>query len=572
MKVHNKKSDSAIKVGIQLSGILLVSLIIIMIVSNFMKVPETDITKNEGEKNYYLNNVEEAIKEYNLLQEKDKWPIWKLKIAEIYSIQGETQKSSLLVDEALSNRREYIEEKGLNSEDEIQKDKEFINLAVLTLYINEEYEYVHQVIDEYMQSGVENKELLRTWFTLEYVEGNLEKAKEIIAKYPLDINSVEDIVLYADMFAVVDEWKKAISLLNTGWYVNKNAPEVLDSIESMSLIDRNSIIENLNQLIEEDINNLGYKLMLGKVLIMDNSTFEEGKKLVNSLGAEVGTTNLNLVKSEIYIKENDTAKGIKALKEILDNEEKDSYIYSFVEARINYIEENYEAALEWAKRSIIANDKYIKNYSVLVPEILSKLNGVENYEAYLRTALSKEPYNYTTITKLGDLYNSILIDNIRAREYYEMALKFKEDNGEVYYKLALILMEEKEYEKAYEDLEIALQYDNTADKYYRTLGTLFFELEEYDYSIEATRKAYELNPENVLNLNNAGCYYIIVQGNIEAGLENIEEAYNTAPSTLDEETKKVLFDNYNKAKGLYELQKNGGEIIVSKEDFKMFVK
>ena len=53
-------------------------------------------------------------------------------------------------------------------------------------------------------------------------------------------------------------------------------------------------------------------------------------------------------------------------------------------------------------------------------------------------------------------------------------------------------------------------------------------------------------------LNNIACYYISIEGDVGRGFENLKVAYEDMPSNLDEESKKIITENYNKAEKLYE--------------------
>ena len=66
--------------------------------------------------------------------------------------------------------------------------------------------------------------------------------------------------------------------------------------------------------------------------------------------------------------------------------------------------------------------------------------------------------------------------------------------------------------------------------------------------LNSIRKAYSLNENDVLSLNNAACYYVMVDKDIWRGYSNIESAYNDMPSDLDEELKDLITNNYKQLK------------------------
>ena len=54
------------------------------------------------------------------------------------------------------------------------------------------------------------------------------------------------------------------------------------------------------------------------------------------------------------------------------------------------------------------------------------------------------------------------------------------------------------------------------------------------------------------------------------GLINIEAAYNGINDSTDSETKKIITDNYNKAKELYDKYKKNNGNVISIPKFKLF--
>ncbi|MEQ8199645.1 MAG: hypothetical protein ABRQ27_16850, partial [Clostridiaceae bacterium] len=86
--------------------------------------------------------------------------------------------------------------------------------------------------------------------------------------------------------------------------------------------------------------------------------------------------------------------------------------------------------------------------------------------------------------------------------------------------------------------------------------------ENYTEAIKEIRYAYAADKNDPLTLNNAGCFYISINGDLERGMTNLSAAYDARDNITDEETKKSIIDNYNKAKALYdEYKKNTGESI-----------
>ena len=124
-------------------------------------------------------------------------------------------------------------------------------------------------------------------------------------------------------------------------------------------------------------------------------------------------------------------------------------------------------------------------------------------------------------------------------------------------------------DEAITNLKKAISVDENNYKYYRTLGTLYFNNKDYDKAIESIRKAYSLNEKDVLSLNNAACYYIMVEKDIWRGYSNIECAYNDMPSDLDEDLKELITSNYEEIKKVYDKYVNDESTAINIDNLKL---
>ena len=66
---------------------------------------------------------------------------------------------------------------------------------------------------------------------------------------------------------------------------------------------------------------------------------------------------------------------------------------------------------------------------------VSKKQDFNAIEAYYRTALEKEPYNYEFIISLSDYYANVVSNDNKARYYYELALDVRKDDCSLYLKI-----------------------------------------------------------------------------------------------------------------------------------------
>ena len=76
------------------------------------KEVEATIASNSAETAFYNKKYDMAIAEYTKMQENEKdWPIWNMKIAEIYSVKGEFVKSNELIEKVYETRNKLVDAK-----------------------------------------------------------------------------------------------------------------------------------------------------------------------------------------------------------------------------------------------------------------------------------------------------------------------------------------------------------------------------------------------------------------------------------------------------------------------------
>ena len=76
---------------------------------------------------------------------------------------------------------------------------------------------------------------------------------------------------------------------------------------------------------------------------------------------------------------------------------------------------------------------------------------------------------------------------------------------------------------------------------------LYYNANKKEDAIKEIRAAYSLDKNDIVALNNAGCYYIAT-GDYDRGLENIKGAYEKIQTDTDVELVSKLTTNYEKAK------------------------
>jgi len=138
-------------------------------------------------------------------------------------------------------------------------------------------------------------------------------------------------------------------------------------------------------------------------------------------------------------------------------------------------------------------DKAMKTYETLIDIItVNKVNGVDNFEVFLRYGLSASKLNMVE----------------QALKGFSTARTYRQDNFEVNYELGVLEFGRKNYEKAIQLLQQARiqQPDNPA--VLRCMGHAFFRLKKAKEAMTYIRKAIDLAPDDKESLYTlAECYH-----------------------------------------------------------------
>lgn len=516
------------------------------------------ITTNTAEQYYYAGKYDNAIAEYIKMQEKEDWPIYKVKAAEIYSLNGKFNESNNLLKEAMILKDKLVAE---DEETYLEKDKELVNEVIFTFFMNGENDQALSLGEYYLEVYNDYKPLLKTMFTVYMANNKNTYAKEIVEAYPVDRDSAYDLSILAEMQFILGNVNEGINTLKEAYYNDANEIKVSDVIEQAVIFDKNDLLSELEFLNEKNPEE-ALNMFIAKIYSMDEETKEIANEILNDSLNKVNNINCDLIKISIDISENNKSKLKKLVKELSETED-DSYIASYLTAIDYYNDGDYNKAFEKANESIVENRNYPNSYGILIPNIMNALGTLDNVDAYIRTALEKEPFNYYIMLKSGDYYADVVANYTKAEEYYNLAKPFVSKTDEIYYKLAMLDVHQEKFEDAIVDLEEAINVNSENENYYRALGTIYFNENDNEKALEFIRKAFMVNENDVLTLNNAACYYMIVEEDVWRAYANIESAYDDMPKELDEKTKATIIDNYNKIKKVYDVVANDSGAVIT---------
>lgn len=512
--------------------------LVLILIQAIMGDKTVTISNNKAEQYYYDGKFDDAINEYMLMQNDDVWPIWTVKAAEVYSVKGDITHADNLLREAVVKRDKIMLE---NGDKYIEEDKELINEIVFTFYINNELDQAESLGEYYLNTYSKYKPLLKTMFSVYIANGDTKSAEEVVDLYPVDDESAYDLAVLAKMQIILGNYDDGLDNLKKSYNLDKNEIKSFDVIMETCEFDKSKLLNKINKLLDENPKEKSYQVWLDEINSFNKSNNDLTKVIIDEINTNIDVNNLD----------------------------KDSYVYSYIEAWSYYNKGQYNKALEACNTAIVANSEYANTFGILIPKILIATKNTDKVEGYFRTAIYNEPFNYNLITNIGKIYENDLQNYDNAKEMFNFALLLNKDEDVLYYNLAFIDLAMDNTDQAINNLKKAISINENNYKYYRTLGTVYFNNKDYDKAIESIRKAYSLNEKDVLSLNNAACYYIMVEKDIWRGYSNIESAYNDIPSDLDQDLKDLITSNYEAIKKVYDKYVNDESTTINIDNLEL---
>jgi predicted Zn-dependent protease len=542
-------------------GILCIVLISIMFLSikllNGNKTSDSSKLATQAEKHFFAQEYDLAIEKYTKLAEEDKLsPKWNIKIAEIYSVKNDLNNSLKYIDIA----KKYKE-----------IDADTYNYMVFTEFMNGKYEEALKDGEIALSKYPKDRNLVKTMFTVYMGSNKAPEAKEIISSYPVDTKSSYDTAEYSRMLMLVGRWEEGYSELKHAWELNKDEYKVYDVLAQISLYNKDSLLQNVTELSQKHPNDLVYKMWLAKIYSLSEDTVDEANKLINDIGdKDLGKMQIQLIKANVYKNMDELEKSDKLIENVISENSNDYRAYHSAGWYYLY-KKDYEKAKEYCNKSIEMNKEYPDNYGFLMPEILKQESKKSSGEPYFRTALIKEPYNYNIMLNLANYYWYTANNSGKALEYFNLAAIIKPEDAEIKYNMALIKLADGKADEAIKILKICSKLNELIPKYQRTLSTIYMTQNKSAEAKVAFQNAYHADEEDILTLNNAGCYYITMEQNLDRGFYNITKAYKGLNDSYDDYTKKIIVENYDKAQKLKESYTKGKDNQVLKiPEFTLF--
>lgn len=213
---------------------------------------------------------------------------------------------------------------------------------------------------------------------------------------------------------------------------------------------------------------------------------------------------------------------------------------------------NYpDAVLYLEKYEASKQEDYAKKYAEMGYSYYMTGYNDDAINAY-QQALEADPHYGTALRGIADVYYNNLDDYKNALQYYDLALRFDEENSkDCYYKKGWILMGQEKYDDAIIALQKAANYDAKDYASREQLGYAYFMQNKYDTAIEQFNNALEINAQSRISYYYKGLSYASLNQKTKA-----MEAYAQLKAINKDDAEKLLKQVKEKEKLLKSLAAN----------------
>lgn len=508
------------------------------------KEETTKIAANPAEEAYFNGKYDVSKNDFTSLQEKEIWPDSMIEIAKIETLQGNYIKSNEILQKAYEKRNKVIDTMSSEVDNIDSRDKELGSNIIFTYFLNGEYKKAMEYGEFYLNVYPDDSKLQQTMFSVYLGSNETDKAKKIVKNYKLDKDSVDDLAAYAQMNLIMGSYEDALKCLNDAWNIDKDSLKIFDALD---MVKNKAVLLDTCSKLQEKNKEDGYKALLSKVYSLTENNKDKSLLLIKELkDSDVDSANINLL--EYNLKKDDEEERDSIIEDLEDKYDEDTFMGSYVRTIKNFNNKKYDDAFKYAKKCIMLDRSYNGTYYDLIEDIKVAQQKPEGAEPFIMNALYNEKYDYNNLIKNAEYYKDILKDSNKALHYYELASVVDDKNSEIFYNIGLIQIKNQRVDEAVESIKKSISINGNSPKYYRTLGCIYLEKKEKEVSIDYIRKAYSIDENDILTLNDAAYYYAVIDNNIDRAMTNIKSAYKGINDKTTDENKKIITDNYNRIK------------------------
>ena len=542
---------------------LLCALIIMLVfwTNNPNRIDKYNLTvKENGDKYLFNGEYDKAIEEYLKIKtsnSKDgsEESLKNIRIAQIYALKGDND-----------NYNQYIK---IVKNSNIKQDKVLSKLMLDSL-INGSISDSIKYGEEALKINAQSKEVIKTMIAVYIANNKRDQAVKLIENYPVDTKSAYDVAENARMLLIIGDTNEGLNQLKKAYDMDKDEYKIYDVLAQESLYNKEKILKAINDLSIKNPSEISYKMWLAKIYSLSSTTTDKAEKLINELqNKDTGKIEIQLIKAAVLQNSNKAEESDKLIKQIISENKKD--YRAFHSAGWLYLKNgDYNKAMDNCNKSIEQNKNYPDNYAFLMPEILKAMDKFQNAGAYYQAAIEKEPYNYNILINAANYYGNVANKTNKAINFYKLASLINPYEPEIKYNMALLYFNDGKDNEAVQALKDCIKLNSSSLKYHRTLGTIYLNVGKHQEGIKEIREAFKYDENDILTLNNAGCYYIIYTNDFNRGYYNLKKAVAGINKDTDEYTKRVINENYNNVKTIIEkIEKGKGNESIKIPDFRL---
>lgn len=357
---------------------------------------------------------------------------------------------------------------------------------------------------------------------------------DIIAKYP---NKEEFYLIEASLYASVEKWQKAIDVYDR--YEKQYGVTEPASIEKIKLYSKLDDVKGASNELLKLINKFPEKneyLSLLAELYFNYNQDKKGLQILNKL-LKVDPKNgyVHLYLSDYYRDKKQPAEVEKHMKEALLSDELDnSFKVQYILKLILNNDSTKVTEAELNSYMGILMDKYSEDLSIraLHSDFLRKDGKLQEARSELEYILDKEKDNYMIWEELLLTCNELGDTNCMYNQSVE-AIKYFPERPLPYALAGVSLMMRNNYAEAIVFFEKGLQLTDDRiqlkSQFYSYLGDCYYNLDSTEQAFRMFDNVLNINPDDVLVLNNYAYYLSLLDKNLSKAEEMSSRAVLMEP-------------------------------------------
>lgn len=413
----------------KLMFISLTAVLIVVIGTGFVKLYNTRKVKanlSSAIKSYISDDYENAILSYENVLKTDKKNTDAYKgLIKVYLSKGDKKKAR----ETIGNALKVVPE-----EPKILVDSAFLYSQ------NNKLDEAIEIYKKALAINPNESAALSGLYSCYIEKGDKEAADKLINDTAKNSSIINDFVL--NSLIETKNYDKFFSLISEDYKKDKDNIIIYDSISHFNQRDGNFVVK-LKEFMKNNPNDTMYKMFY--IICCDNEKLvDEGLNIAKNIENDFKDNKIYKIQLANFYQTKGDKDLAKKLFAELEKDYPDDFDVFHSLGWYYYGNEDYNKAVEYAKKSIILNPDYLDNYCYLMPASLYKLEKYNEALKYYMGVLNYYSMNANIYCKIGSCYDEM--------EEYKKAIN--------YYNKSLILDSELDYSK----LRLSVCYDKVGNR------------------------------------------------------------------------------------------------------------